>query len=438
MIGVLTFFISVILYFAMIIITYSVFESKRGKNIFIDALWGLGAVFPFLVVKFLHKDIPLINSLGLAGVIIVNFVMLNFRRKGKIWEKGLLILLNEASLFLGEMSLLLIFSKQISELESWSFSNPMVYILFTVDGLLGVTIYYIVSSIWKKIRNKRLYSLKRGFIFLFFPLSQVMLLYSQNSFFFREYADIDFIMIAGVLLCVLADFLLLVSIYNQNRMEEARERIEELNRAWNIEKEYYLELAKKQEELGKIRHDMNAQFIVLRDMANKNDTDGINSMIDTLSSYIGSTKTKVYCSDSTINAVMNEYESICSDRNIELKYVLGVKETLALDPVVICSLLSNVLKNAIEATESLDGERTITLNLGTKGGYFHLVETNPFNPDFIKSGHKGLGMEILRGIVERYDGEMISNAEDRKYTIELSVKNVKKDFSDNDNKMQIE
>lgn len=428
MIGVLTFLISFLLFFAMILITYSVFESKKDKNIFIDALWGLGAVFPLLVVKFIYKDIQVINTICLIGVVIVDFVMLNFRRKGRIWEKVLLILLNEISLFLGEMSFLLIFKKQILELESWSFSNPIVYMLFTVDGLLGVTIYYIVSSVWKKIRSKRLYSLKRGIVFMFFPLSQLMLLYSYNVFSFREYADIDFAMIVGILLCVLADLLLLVTIYNQDRIEEARHRIEELNHAWNIEKEYYRDLADKQEELGKIRHDMNAQFIVLRDMANKNDIEGINSMIDTLSSYIGSTKAKVYCSDSTINAVMNEYESICIEKNIELKYALGVKESLELDPVVTCSVLSNVLKNAIEATEVLEGDKSITLNLGTKGGYFHLVETNPYDPDFKKSGHKGLGIEILKGIVERLDGEMISNECDKEYTIELSVKNVKKDF----------
>lgn len=428
MIGLLTFFVSVLLFYAMIIITYSVFESKKGKSIFLDAFWGLCAVFILLVIKFLYKDIPIINTLDFIGVILVNFIMLHILKKGKIWEKALMILLNEVSLLLGEMSLFWIFDKQIKELESWSFENPIVYLLFTADGILGVTVYFVVAGIWKKIRKKRFYSLKRGAFFLFFPLSQMLLLYSLNSHVYREFADINIAMIIGVLMCAIADLLLIVSIYNQDQIDEARYKIEELNRAWSIDKEYYLELARKQKELGKIRHDMNEQFIVMRDMANKNDLQGINSMIDTLSSYLGSTKEKVYCGDSTINAVMSGFERICSEKNIELKYAINVMGSLELEPVVICSILSNVLKNAIEATEHLEKDRIIDLKLGIKGGYFHLVEENPFDSEYKKSGHKGLGMEIIKGIVEKHDGEMYTDKKDDKFSIEMSVKNIKIEY----------
>lgn len=424
MVGVLNFFVSVLLFYGMIIITYSVFESRKGKSIFLDAFWGLCAVFGLLLIKYLYKEVPWINALCFVGVVVVDFLMLYILRKGKVWEMILIILLNEASLFIGEMSTFLIFSRQIEELESWSFSNPVVYIIFTADGLFGVTIYYLISSIWKKFRNKRFYSIRRGLTFIFFPLSQIMLLYSLNTHFYRELSDINFSMIIGVLLCAVADLLLILSIYNQDQIEEARHKIEELNHAWDIEKEYYLDLAGKQKELAKIRHDMNAQFIVMRDMANKKDISGIGSMIDLLSSYIGATKENIYCGDSTINAVINEYDKICSEKSIETKYAFDVKEPLEIEPLAICSLLSNVMKNAIEASEGLTEDRNIKLNLGTKGGYFHLIEENTFDPKYTKTGHKGLGLEILKGIVDKHDGEMITKTEDNKFSIELSVKNI--------------
>ena len=427
-IAILNGIISAVAFYALKFITYSVFQLRKNRNRFLVAFWDLLIMTPFLAVKSYYKDITIINTILLIVIVLMNFTLLHIFAEGKIWNKILVIFLNEASFFLGEMALFMLFNEQIKQLDTWEFNNPVVFMLFTIDSLFGLIIYYTVINIWKKLTKKKLYYSRKGLVFLIFPLSQTLLMYSQNIYLYNGMAEVNFFMITGVFLSFIADIFLMITIFNQEQLEEMKHKVDEINHSRELDKKYYNDIVDKQKELSKIRHDMKEQFIIMRDMMERDDKEGLVNTVNYLSNYIGKTKEQVFCADPTINAVMSEYDTMCRMKNIDLKYSFEIYNSLTINPVTICSVLSNLLRNAIEATERLENNRNININAALKGGYFHIIVENTYDEKYKKSGHKGLGLEILKGIAERQNGIIKVDKKDDLFTVEMSIENINLEY----------
>lgn len=423
MVALLNALISIIVFYALKLITYSPFQTRKNRNMYLVALWDYLALSPFLTIKYFYKENTVINTAVLFVIVALNFTMLHIFAEGKIWKKILVIALNEVSFFTGEMILFMLFNDQIKQLENWDYSNPVVFMMFTVDSLIGLTIYYTVINIWKKVVEKKIYSLRSGIVFLIFPISQTLLMYSQNIYLFKGMSEVNFFMIIGIFLSFMADIFLMITILRQEQLEEMHKKIEEINHIRELDKKYYEDIMGKQKELSKIRHDMKEQFIIMRDMVDRKDMEGLAKTIEQLSGGVGRTKEQIYCADPTVNAVMSEYEELCRQKNITLKSNLEIYNILALNPVILCSVLSNLLRNAMEATECLETDRNITITAAVKGGYFHVIVDNSYNPDYKKTGHKGLGLEILKDIATKQNGVLKTDAKDQRFIAEVSLEN---------------
>lgn len=424
MIALLNGIISIIVFYALKIITYSPFQTRKNRNMYLVALWDFLVLSPFLTVKYFYKENTVINTAVLFVIVALNFTMLHIFAEGKIWKKILVIALNEVSFFTGEMFLFMLFNDQIKQLENWDYSNPVVFMMFTVDSLIGLTIYYTVINIWKKLVEKKISSLKNGIVFLIFPISQTLLMYSQNIYLFKGMSEVNFFMIIGIFLSFIADIFLMITILRQDQLEEMHKRIEEINHIRELDKKYYEDIMGKQKELSKIRHDMKEQFIIMRDMADREDIEGLTKTIQQLSGDIDRTKEQVYCADPTINAVMGEYEELCKQKDINLKHNMEIYSSLSINPVTLCSVISNLLRNAIEATESLETDKNITVVAAVKGGYFHVIVDNPYDPSYKKIGHKGLGLEILKDIARKQNGVLKTDTKDQRFIAEISLENI--------------
>lgn len=428
MLAVLNHLLGELVYYGVLVIIYSLFESKRGRNILFEAFLHLLMVSPLMLIKYIFKDNSIINITALIAVDIANFLILNALMKGKVWKKILIVCLYSLTFMIGEMLLFMVFNEQIKEMTSWGFNNPKACLFYTLDSLIGTAIFYGVILIWKKIEKKGMYSIKRGLIFMIFPISQIFIMYPLNTYLFKGMADVNFSMISGFLLSLVADLIFLIILTNQDKMEEMNYKLTEIKHSWDIDKEYFSELEKKQKEMSQIRHDLNEQFIIMRDLASRDDKEGLNAVIDSMTKYLGSTRGNIYCGDATINALMAEYERICHEKGIALSYSLEVYAPLSINPVALCSIFSNILRNAIEATEGLEGEKNIHLAAAVKGGYFHIISDNDYDPNFKKKNHKGLGLEILGNIAEKLNGVFSTEKKDNKFHLVMSVENVNTEF----------
>ena len=102
--------------------------------------------------------------------------------------------------------------------------------------------------------------------------------------------------------------------------------------------------------------------------------------------------------------------------NIPLVADVLLSENMEIDQKVLCSVLFNLLDNAIEASVK-ETEPSIKLHMHEKGGYLSIEIANRISKSVLESNpelktskkdreHHGMGIDIIRQSVERLDGNI--------------------------------
>ncbi|MGN0385515.1 MAG: sensor histidine kinase [Lachnospiraceae bacterium] len=423
-IGFLTCTVNIVTFFAILYIMVAAFESKRGNSTLRDAVSVWLITMPLTICKIIFNDFVPHKYLIMVSILVVMFLYLHFCMEGHVWQKILFILLMEMDLFLGEVLCMVLFSNLTSKLTVWDINDPVILMVDTVINLTGIGFFWILLFVWKRFIMKNNCQAGNFIVFMFFPLGQVLLLISHADEFYAIRATQSFSLISGIIVGLLADILLLATILRQQQMREIELKLGEMKQTWEVEKKHYEEIENRREELAKIRHDMNEQFILMKELLKQDDRDKVGEMLDTLTAYVASTREYVYCGDPVVNAIMAENEKLCEEKQIKLAYEFDISVPLKMNPVAICSIFTNLFRNAIAAAEQTEGEKFISIKAALKGEYLHIKEENSYNPKAKKKDErKGYGTEILKSLVKQHNGQMEVSAEDEVYRVEMSVEN---------------
>lgn len=133
-----------------------------------------------------------------------------------------------------------------------------------------------------------------------------------------------------------------------------------------------------------------------------------------------------YCGNEMANAVFRLKSSQCEEKGIAVSIQAALPEKLALTDQDLCSLLTNLFDNAIEACGELpEQRRSIELQISRYKRYLLILMRNPATPGHVfrgpRQGH-GLGMEIIKEIAEKYDGRLRSRFEEGRFQAEIVLK----------------
>lgn len=94
----------------------------------------------------------------------------------------------------------------------------------------------------------------------------------------------------------------------------------------------------------------------------------------------------------------------------------------------LCSILSNLIDNAIEAVDKIENDKTVKLNINQKGNMLFIAMENPsvYNPlennfNSQKKGNHGWGTKIINDIVNKYNGNMTMNYDNKIFKIKIML-----------------
>ena len=116
-----------------------------------------------------------------------------------------------------------------------------------------------------------------------------------------------------------------------------------------------------------------------------------------------------------LNVVLNEKYRLAKRKDISLLFYANDLSELWLEEQDVVSLLSNLLDNAIEASEKLEGEKKIWIKLVKEKRQFVLSIRNPVSAPVVienneihtskedKSKH-GIGLKNVQMILDKYHG----------------------------------
>lgn len=217
-------------------------------------------------------------------------------------------------------------------------------------------------------------------------------------------------------------------------VESIKTRME--NKNLKLEYSYYKELEANQNEIRKLRHDMNNHLGVIQTFIE-------NGHIDKAKGYFESLYEKFrvgnrqFCQNSIVNAVINAKYNLALENNIDCFFNIDMDNLIPIEDVDLCSIFANTLDNAIEASMKIEdiNNRKITLKARCDMGYFSYSITNNIgeeikclNGEYISSKENkkihGFGLQNIKHVVEKYNGTLNVSSDKDEFLIIIVIKTI--------------
>lgn len=302
-------------------------------------------------------------------------------------------------------------------------------ILMMISNALNILIIILVYKIFFVfIGKKEVKSIQyQETIFLFFiSLFEIFIIYIFTQ---KANNPND-----GILVLVVIVGFVLLNIYATHiiaRVSSAYKLKYELSmikRQSELQLANYTEMNKQYEKSRKVIHDIKKHLNVLSELNNidndKTDTYGklIEKEVDSLFSGF-------QCSNKILSVVFSQKIALAESLNINVDTKIEDISFDFMSDLDITALFANIWDNAIEASRKTE-ERIISFEISKVNGFILINEKNSFNGELkkhngkilsSKKNHEGVGLSIIKSTVDKYKGLLISNTEDKTFSIEITI-----------------
>lgn len=180
----------------------------------------------------------------------------------------------------------------------------------------------------------------------------------------------------------------------------------------------YEDLLRHNEEIRKLRHDMKKHFYALRQLAEGSEPQ-IVQYVDELVRADEAVRPVVHSGPALLSALLNGALGKAIGRGVDVRVLQDkAPSTLSLSDKDLTSLVLNVMDNALDAVLAPGLEEPfLHVSLHTKGTFFFFSVENARSPDGRRAepdpkAHQGLGLRIIREIVDRNGGLVQIDQED--------------------------
>jgi len=187
-----------------------------------------------------------------------------------------------------------------------------------------------------------------------------------------------------------------------------------------LELQYHRSLSEKNKEFQKLHHDLKNHFIVIDSLGQSGDLERQHIYISKLSESFLKSEMPFSSGHLLVDSILQSKAVKMKQSGIRAQWQLSpLPSALSIEDIDLCSLLGNVLDNAIEACERIEEQkdRDIKVYLNANGPHFSMKVVNAAeNADRNltskhvlsrkKKNRIGFGLDNCQEIVDRYRGTM--------------------------------
>lgn len=159
---------------------------------------------------------------------------------------------------------------------------------------------------------------------------------------------------AVTLICVIFIIVCLWQGVITRQKMEYKNKTENYEKLMRIQGEQIHRIIDKDDRMRKFRHDMNSHLTALRGCVIEKDYDRMLEYLDEMENNSYVKKAITYTGDSAIDAILREYIGQAEERGIIVTEKIQYKTNNNIKIYDLCTIISNVLKNAIEACEKIE------------------------------------------------------------------------------------
>ena len=220
------------------------------------------------------------------------------------------------------------------------------------------------------------------------------------------------------------------------RRKTAQE-VQRENYALNIEnavmKEYYETLSNQIDKNKKFHHDIDNHMGTLKSMIDDNvSKETVTEYANEIKEEYKEIGTLEYCANPVVNAVIQNKSKQCKQLGIDFNTQIERFDISKFKETDFIALMANVLDNAIEECERIEVKnKVVCLKMGSleKNLFIKVENSTDKTADMLgnlttskndKESH-GVGMKIIKEIVEKYKGEYMVDIQDGMFVTRIEM-----------------
>lgn len=430
--------LSCVLFMGVLLFVIDRFLTRKGYALRYSFIWL--CVYIGISVFVMPSDPTAPTFMTMIFVALYTII---FYRES-IVQKILILILSMISILLIEIllktALTFLFKVRYGALHSYS---NMVYsyfnfaIEYTLIGIYSLMVNHkklplniSVQSIPK--RNQLIYS----FILIFTLIYSVLIDYQLEELKKIKNDSFSYFLMATLFLLVIVviGFFIILQINAQNDANKRSKAIAELQLSYQLK--HYHQLESAMQETRKIKHDMKHHLICLSHLLHDQKTNDALNYISEMEGQILTISYVFETGNNIIDAILNEKNNVALKEDIilELKGMIPANLDQFIKPIDICTIISNSLDNAIEATIQYTGQqkRKIEILSNYHHGTWLFSVHNPSNPIFIKSNgliqttkldskYHGFGLLSIKETVLKYSGSADFEMTNDQFTLDILI-----------------
>lgn len=189
------------------------------------------------------------------------------------------------------------------------------------------------------------------------------------------------------------------------------------------------EIILKQNELRRIRHDINDHFTALKGYLDAEDIPGGKRYLAELTEEFQTAAPSIQTGNNALDAILSAKQSLADSKHIAFTTKIRIQRALPIDPRDLCIIFGNALDNAIEACDRLpeQAEKHIDLLLmeETETLYCKITNTAPprrtavFTTSKADAINHGFGLNNIRDALKKYNANLKLSQNENLFTLEF-------------------
>lgn len=297
------------------------------------------------------------------------------------------------------------------------YSSQWIFILiFFITFSICITIIIFEVKIEKRLKN--LINILR-ILFVSFILDA--LLYDFKLYIF----DISFLSL-GILLIEL--YILITLFRDISKLKKIKEDNNFLNLQLDYQLKYYHNLKEKNSNLKSYKHDMLNHWSTVYNLITNNNIENSKEYILTMiNNFSNEKKTLIDTGNPILDSILTEKIEIATKKNIQVSTDIFINRNLKIDLLDCCTIFSNILDNAIEASSKVANNKCIEIKLISKNNMLICKISNSIDKNIKinknletskedRSSH-GIGLKNVKNAIKKYNGELSINYTEFTFTV---------------------
>lgn len=285
-------------------------------------------------------------------------------------------------------------------------------------GVLGqfmqVLVVFLIRRFFHKIKPTEI-GTKLWVVYTIFPLYSLSLIVLMGYSFdgpISTYQANVFTYIACSLLMINLFIYWFIRQESQRELDAQKNQME-IEHAKGIV-QLYDQITKERDILGKREHEFKNTISALKGLMVDEQYDKMKEILEVQNTELINHANVVNTGNRLINTILNTKYAEAREKKITFRFIINDLSSLVMEDRDCITILSNILNNAIEASEKCaEGKRVLSVKVVIEDGKFVFACRNPYTDDLdpnLKSKKKdeithGYGLNNVKEAVARNNGE---------------------------------